>query len=87
MPSAALTWWQNEAQATLDDLVSVHSAVGGTGPRRRYATEQVNNASAVLLSSQFQKFCRDLHSEAADHIARIVPASVRTMMFQAVNVN
>jgi hypothetical protein len=32
----------------------------------------VNYAFAMLLSSQFQGFCRDLHSEAADFLARRV---------------
>ena len=35
---------------------------------RRYATQQINQAYVVLLSSQFQRFCRDLHSEAIDHL-------------------
>jgi len=61
-------------------MVAVHSAVGGTGPGRRYATEQVNNAYAVLLSSQFQKFCRDLHSLAADYIANLGPPSIRKVV-------
>ena len=46
--------------------------MGGTGPGRRYATEQVNHAYAVLLASQFQRFCRDLHTEAADRVAAAV---------------
>jgi hypothetical protein len=61
-------------------MVAVHSAVGGTGPGRRYATEQVNNAYAVLLSSQFQKYCRDLHSQAADHIANMTPLLIRRVV-------
>jgi hypothetical protein len=80
MPSAALIWWRTEARATLNDLVNVHAAVGGVGPGRRYATEQVNNAYAVLLSSQFQKFCRDLHSQSADYIANLAPATIRTIV-------
>jgi hypothetical protein len=61
-------------------MVAVHGAVGGHGPGRRYATEQVNNAYAVLLSSQFQKFCRDLHSQAADYVANLTPASIRNVV-------
>ena len=61
-------------------MVAVHAAVGGTGPGRRYATEQVNNAYAVLLSSQFQKFCRDLHSRAADYISSFSPVSIRAVV-------
>jgi hypothetical protein len=61
-------------------MVAVHGAVGGTGPGRRYATDQVNNAYAVMLSSQFQKFCRDLHSEAADYIANMAPLLIRRVV-------
>lgn len=32
------------------------------------ATLQVNYAYAVLLASQFQRYCRGLHSEAVDHL-------------------
>src|SRR5665213_1591166 len=80
MPSSALTWWRSSAREALDNMVAVHSAVGGTGPGRRYATEQVNNAYAVLLSSQFQKFCRDLHSQAADYIANMTPLAIRNVV-------
>ncbi len=44
---------------------------------RRYATLQVNHAYAMLLSSQFQGFCRDLHSEAVQIVAAVAPASLR----------
>jgi len=39
---------------------------------RRWATDQLNHAYAVLLSSQFQGFCRDLHSECVDCLVRAV---------------
>ena len=77
MASAALAWWRTAAAIGLDEVEAAHAAVGGTGRGRRYATGQLNNAYAVLLSSQFQRFCRDLHAEAADHLATIVPAAVR----------
>ena len=64
----------------MDNLLGVHRAVGGVGPGRRYATSQVNNAYAVLVSSQFQKYCRDLHSQAADHIAKHSPANIQTVI-------
>ena len=81
MPSAALKWWRTEGRDTLDNMVSVHRAVGGAGPGRRYATDQVNNAYAVLLSSQFQKFSRDLHTECSDHLARQTPPEIRAVVF------
>jgi hypothetical protein len=80
MPSAALAWWKTDAKDVLDQIVAVHATVGGHGPGRRYATEQINNAYAVLLSSQFQKFCRDLHSQSADFLANLTPASIRNVV-------
>jgi hypothetical protein len=68
MSSRSLIRWQNERRRALDQIAAAHAAVGGVGPGRRYATQQINQAYATLLSSQFQGFCRDLHSEAVDHI-------------------
>jgi hypothetical protein len=63
MPSAALLHWSTARKAELDELESAHASVGGTGRGRRHATQQINRAYAVLLASQFQGFCRDLHTE------------------------
>ena len=68
MASRSLIRWQQQRRAALDQIAAAHAAVGGVGPGRRYATQQINHAYAMLLSSQFQGFCRDLHSEAVDHI-------------------
>ena len=69
MPSVALQEWQGKRGDQLDELDTAHGAVGGTGPGRRYATGQLNHAYAVAVASQFQGFCRDLHSESADVVA------------------
>ncbi len=68
MPSQALTGWRTTSSAALDQIEAAHAALGGSGPGRRYATEQLNHAYTVLLASQFQRFCRDLHTEAAQHV-------------------
>ncbi|MBI4581346.1 MAG: hypothetical protein HY718_16715 [Planctomycetes bacterium] len=60
------------ARRALDEIEAAHTAVGGTSPGRRYATQQINQAYAVVVSSQFQKYCRDLHSEAIDQITTFV---------------
>lgn len=78
MPSTALKWWRSDAKNALDDMLAVHRSVGGRGPGRRYATAQVNNLYAVLLSSQFQNFCRRLHSEASISFANAIPAIARS---------
>jgi len=75
MPSTAFIRWFSSRATALDELEAAHQAVGGSGPGRRFATQQINHAYAVLLSAQFQGFCRDIHSEAVDHLARLlVPA-------------
>lgn len=68
LPSESLTAWQTSRSAELDELEDAHRAVGGVERGRRTATQQINQGYAVLLSSQFQGFCRDLASEAADHL-------------------
>ncbi|HEX5725019.1 MAG TPA: HEPN domain-containing protein [Longimicrobiaceae bacterium] len=70
MPSRSLRAWESSGRRALDEIESAHQAVGGLRRGRRYATQQINQAYAVLLSSQFQRFCRDLHSEAVDHLIR-----------------
>jgi hypothetical protein len=73
MPSNSLTRWRGKGIDALDEIEAAHARVGGTERGRRYATQQINYSYAVLLSSQFQRFCRDLHSECIDHIVAAVP--------------
>jgi hypothetical protein len=80
MPSAALHIWNTDRRATLDEIEQAHRAVGGIGPGRRYATLQINHAYTVLLSSQFQGFCRDLHTEAAEIITGTLPLPLQPLM-------
>jgi hypothetical protein len=68
MPSNSLTAWLKLRTAKLDEIESAHQAVGGSARGRRYATEQINQAYLVMVSSQFQGFCRDLHSECVDFL-------------------
>jgi hypothetical protein len=68
MPSLALQDWSAKRTAALDEIEHAHRSVGGTRPGRRYLTQQINLAYALLLSARFQGFCRDLHDECADHL-------------------
>ena len=65
-PSRPLQHWRTIGQAEIDQLVAAHYAVGGTGPGRRTATQQINHALVIQLASQFQRYCRDLHGLCAD---------------------
>ncbi len=77
MPSRALHRWKNEGQRALDELEAAHRSLGGKGPGRRYATEQINQAYTVLLMSQFQRYCRDLHTEAIRSLVNAAPPDPR----------
>jgi len=68
MPSRSLSAWTTTGSAALDQVNDAHAAVGGSGRGRRVALEQVNAAYLVLLCAHFQRFARDLHSEAIDVI-------------------
>jgi len=70
--------WRSERSDALDEIENAHAMVGGTARGRRYATQQINYSYAALLSSHFQGFCRDLHSECTDHIVASTPAGFRT---------
>lgn len=70
MASVALQKWLTSSKGELDEIEEAHTAVGGTGRGRRYATLQLNYAYAMLVSSQFQRFCRDLHTEAVSALVQ-----------------
>ncbi len=72
MSSKALNRWQTVRLQALAEVENAHRAVGGTGPGRRYATSRLNRAYIVLLAAEWQGFCRELHSEAADAVANAV---------------
>ncbi len=80
MSSNSLQNWQGSRRIKLNEIIEVHRAVGGSSRGRRYATEQVNHAYAVLLASQFQGFCRDLHSECVYHVVQQVPAALQNVL-------
>ncbi len=76
MPSVALQDWSGWRAAVLNEIEHAHRSVGGTGRGRRYLTQQINQAYAILLSSQFQGFCRDLHTESVGHLLTPVASPV-----------
>lgn len=75
MPSLALQRWRTVRAASLDVIESAHRSAGGVAAGRRSRTQKMNQAYALLLSSEFQGFCRDLHTECALAIANILPSA------------
>lgn len=65
MASAALNTWRGERKTLLDQLIQAHTAVGGAGAGRRWATAELNKALLLRVAAQFQGFAKDLHAESA----------------------
>jgi len=80
MSSNSLQRWKGERATALNEIEAAHTQVGGSQRGRRYATQQINRAYVVLLSSEFQGFGRDLYSECVDHIVAAAPSHLRTLM-------
>lgn len=72
MASTSFHTWLGPRARKLDEIEAAHRVVSGSGRGRRRATEQLNHAYVLLLSSQFQGFCRDLHSECIDELHAVV---------------
>lgn len=79
MLSQSLVGWNGKRSDAFNEIENAHTLVGGIDRGRRYATRQTNFTCATLLSSQFQGFCRDLHSECVDQIVAMLP--VQTQRF------
>ena len=80
MSSTSLQNWTTVRANDLDEMEQAHVAVGGSKRGRRFATQQINRSYAVLLASQFQGFCRDLHSECVDHLVSMLLTSLQPIV-------
>jgi hypothetical protein len=76
MASLALKKWRSHRTDALNEIEDVYRSLAGAGSRRRATMQQVNQAYTLLLSSEFQGFCRNLHTECASAVARILPSTV-----------
>jgi hypothetical protein len=73
MPSAAYHDWITARAAALDGIENAYRSLRGSGPGRKTTAQQLNQWYAVMLSSEFQAFCRDLHTECARSL--VVPVA------------
>jgi hypothetical protein len=84
MPSVSFQEWVTTRAIALNEIEQALVAVAGTARGRRYATQQLNQAYALMLASQFQGYCRGLHTECADHlVTAIVPPPHLRLLVQS----
>ena len=62
------------------DTLSTGNITQRIPAKLRTAYQQINHAYATLLSSHFQGFCRDLHSECVEHVVAATPADLQTLL-------
>ncbi|MDX6343200.1 MAG: hypothetical protein QOH87_3338 [Trebonia sp.] len=62
--------WAAARANRIKRLRAAHEAFGGTGPGRRWVTDELNHALILRLASEFQGFARDLHDETGAFVAR-----------------
>lgn len=80
MTSRALSLWNSTRSDRLDELEDAHTTVAGPGPGRKWRTEQLDRAYVLAIVSEFQGFCRDLHTQSAAAIAAPVPVRTRAVV-------
>lgn len=82
--SSALDCWRTQRLSALDEIEIAHRGIGGSGRGRRYATQELNYGYAMLLSSHFQAFCRELHSECANFmVTALAPLALKLALRDA----
>jgi hypothetical protein len=78
MPSRSLHLWRTIRCQALHEIEYAHCGVAHSRRGSRVATQQVNHSYVVLLSSQFQAYCRDLHSECIEVVLQSIVPVART---------
>jgi hypothetical protein len=85
MPSAAFQDWMTARAVALDGIEDAYRSLRGSGPGRKTTAQQLNRWYAVMLSSEFQAFCRDLHTECARSLVALVsPPDLRRALYATV---
>jgi len=73
--SVAYLTWHGQRQSRIDQLLQAHQTIRGSGPGRRWRTEQLNWALTFRLAGEFQGYARELHDLAVDHFVDVVAQS------------
>jgi hypothetical protein len=66
MPSPAYNDWVGARRDRFNELLSAHVRVGGSGPGRRWRTQQLNWSLTFRLAGEFQGFARELHDQSIE---------------------
>jgi hypothetical protein len=71
--SVALEEWRGASATALDEIDSLHRLVEETSQSVPALTRQITNAYAASTLAHFQRYCRALHTEAANALVAALP--------------
>lgn len=82
MPSQALNDWLSTRTGALDGVFGALRALPRSKQVQRAAVQNLSRSYTVMLSAEFQGFCKDLHRECAEHFVSLVPEAIRDVVRQ-----
>jgi hypothetical protein len=68
--SPALGRWLTDSRLELDRLRNAYATVARAKRADRYTLEQLKRVYMIAVSAKFQRFCRDLHSDVVEVLAK-----------------
>jgi hypothetical protein len=81
MPSRALQEWRTTQRAELDRLEAAVRRARASSAADRALRQQLVDAYIVLLAGHFQRFCRELHGQAAEClVGNVGPPAAQTLV-------
>jgi hypothetical protein len=81
MPSNALDLWRTDRTFRLDNVEADCLHLVSMYPADPDRVQEYIRAYAVLVSGEFQAFCRDLHDHCSDKlVASVTPMSLQTVL-------
>jgi hypothetical protein len=78
--SVALEEWRGTSSLALDEIELLYWQVEFLGAGEPALAEQVNHHYVTLLVAHFQRYCRAVHNEAAQALARISDADLESVV-------
>ena len=82
MPSQTLHNWLSTRAEVLDGVVDAISVLRRSKQVQRSAVQNLSRTYTVMLSAEFQGFCKDLHRECAEHFVSLTPPIIRDVVLQ-----
>jgi hypothetical protein len=79
MPSASLLWWRNDLMPRLSEVDGQCAASLALAPPRPTLVEENLRGYVLLLSANFQGFCRTLYFECSQVVVSKVRASLQAL--------